>query len=355
MLGHVEVTTLRPLTSLVKPAEFDGVTAPGKEQLRPGSRCKVVFVNYGDLRMKIAVQQQKDVDETPEVKTYPPKEGPDNIESALAKLAADTQFTNIIERVATAAEADWLIRVVNDQVRLIPTSGFAQKDVESPQFMIGSSTQQPEILAQKLKNTLGSISKASSLMNIAGEGYTGRVNAQVELLRFKDVNDRMGKPVPYDAAGRILRPGDIIAFRVTNPTDFTIDVTLLFMDSGYGITAFFPEPGILDDNRLPPGKTIVTPRAEITGDTFGLEQLVTIAVKAGKERLDFSCLEQPTLATARGKARGEKAMTSPLGRLLETAMYGEYEGELEDRGMRKLDLDNYALHLLDWRTVPAEK
>ena len=155
----------------------------------------------------------------------------------------------------------------------------------------------------------------------------------------------------FDTAGRFLKAGDIVAFQITNPNHFAIDVSLLFIDSGYGITAYFPEPGIIDDNRLPPGKTIITPRAEIIGDTFGLESLITIAIKAGKERIDFSCLEQPTLDLASRGERGKRAMESLLGHLFKAVLFGEFGENLENRGMRTLELDNYMLHLLSWRTL----
>lgn len=361
--GYVEVAAVKPLLSSVKPVEFENMPAPGEDKLVSGSRCEVVFVHYGDLRMKIAVQQQKDAGKMPALpgasetlavqETYAPGEGPEVIESALQQL--DVQAVQLVERVVTAAEANWFIRVVNDEILLIPVSGFSGEEGVPPEFTLGNISQNAEILAEKFSYVLLSIARANNLLKLAAAGssakrFRGGVAVNVELIRYKDENDLEGEPVSYETAGRILRPGDLIAFRVENPTKNTIDVTLLFIDSSYGIFTFFPEPGTLDDNRLPPGKILTTPRAEITGDTLGLEQLVTIAVKAEKDRVDFACLEQPSLDRVRDlmSERGTNPLDSPLGKLMQTALFGEGA----HRGMKKADVDNYALHLLDWRTMP---
>ena len=49
--------------------------------------------------------------------------------------------------------------------------------------------------------------------------------------------------VPYDQESRVLRPGEIVAFRVTNPAPVEVDVTLLFISSTYGIKTLFPPHG----------------------------------------------------------------------------------------------------------------
>ncbi|MCP4398359.1 MAG: hypothetical protein GY801_13815 [bacterium] len=353
-VGHVTVTALSPFTALVVPVAFNDLPAPGTAQLLPGSRCQVVFVNYGDFCLKIAVQRQINSGAIAEVETYPPHEGPELIENALQTLTTDPQLTEMIVRVNTSVEADWYIRLVNDQVRLIPKSEFSPQDTASSQFLVGNVAQSTD-LAEKLGEALQNIARVSNLLKIAGtttitdEDDSGKVKVQVELLRFEDDNDQQGTVVSYDTAGRILREGDRIAFRVTNPNDFPIDVSLLFIDSGYGISAFFPEPGRLDDNRLPPGETIPLKalKGRISGDTFGLEQLVTIAVRASSTPIDFSWLEQPTLVKA-----APRGADSPLGKLLTAAMYWE---KLENRGQATDDLNNYAIHLLPWRTIPEEQ
>ena len=91
----------------------------------------------------------------------------------------------------------------------------------------------------------------------------------------------------------------------------------------------------------------------MTAKTVGLENLVVIAVKARVEDLpaDFSFLAQETMPRARGlkgvRGNEERTIDSPLGRLFQNALYGEGA----TRGASSLDIDDYALRLLSWRTL----
>ena len=348
IIGHVRVETTFPLNSLVKPVEFADMAAPVKEQLQSESRCKIVFREYGDLRLKIAVQRRSD-NNSDQIITYSPGEGPDNIEAAFQNLLKDDQFASLVERVADAADADWLIRVICDQIVLIPASGFSKQEGIPPQFNVATIRENGQQLTGKLETKLLGITKATNLMYIA-TGYESsrspdNVNIQLELLRIKD--DKQ-EPVAYTVNGRTLYIGEQIIFRIVNQSEVPVDVTLLFIDSSYGIYSYFPLPGKGENNRLPPGKMLEIPD-EITSDSTGEEYIVAIAVKAGKERIDFSCLEQPTLAMVRSNQSGESAMDSSLGQLLKAAMYGERTGQ----GIDSEALEDYAVHLLSWRTLPA--
>ena len=121
-------------------------------------------------------------------------------------------------------------------------------------------------------------------------------------------------------------------------------VPILSVDSQYGITCLFPESGTVDDNRLMPNQTIEIPRIGVTASTAGPEQVVTIAVRASLDRQDFSCLEQESV----GQLRDTGAMSSPLGKLLETTIYGKGSTRGLDRGA----LSNYRITALPWTTVP---
>ena len=79
-------------------------------------------------------------------------------------------------------------------------------------------------------------------------------------------------------------------------------------------------------NRIRAGETLTVPKIALdASNTFGLENLVVIAVKATtKEPLDFSFMAQPTLEKAlkqRSVSQGSTAK-SPLESLFETSLYG---------------------------------
>lgn len=343
-IGHVRILKTKPLKSSVTSIAYENLPAPAVDKLIPDSRCDIVFVDYGDMRLKIAVQSQNE--ETLEL-----GKGPSSIETALENL--DKQTASLIERVPTATSADWFIRQVNNQSLLIPSSGWIrtlhaeQEAPDAPPSFVLGSTDDNTTLAKNLNMTLFSIARASHLMHLAS-GNVKRsktaVNVNIELIRFKDPNDIQGTPVSYGPNGRMLHPGDEIAFRITNPSAQTIDISLLFIDSGYGIQAVFPLPGTLEDNRLKPGQIIDTPRFEAESGSDGPEQVVAIAVKAGPRPVDFSVLEQPTLE--RTSLRSASALETPLGGLLQSALYGKGA----TRGIGSRHLNNYAVRLLSWQT-----
>jgi hypothetical protein len=282
------------------------------------------------------------------------------VEAAVA--AAEKHASGLIERVAEAAKADWFVRVAGDRVCLVPAAGwdsrFTRSAAKAPpgaapaQFLLGSTADGPE-LARKLKTALSGIARARQLLQLAGAGEVARggdsaVDVEVELLRYKDQTDPGATVVPHGPDGRRLQADQWIAFRVHNLGRLAADVTLLFVDSGYGIHAVFPPPGTAGDNRLEAGKSLTTPRVKVTADTVGAEQVVAIAVRAGRDRGDFTCLEQPTLERARGTAGAVQTLDSPFGRLIQSAMYGSGT----TRGLAVGEVQAYAVRLLPWVTDP---
>jgi hypothetical protein len=251
------------------------------------------------------------------------------------------------------------LRLKDKQVTLVPASGWPQRftkgnaagaESAQPQYTLGEIDEE---FPHRLFQSVGQIAKARHLLGMAqvtasqGRTRSASVDVSLEMLRYTDESDAEGELVPHGDAGRELRSGDLISFRVPNPTTHTVDVTLLFVDSGYGITALFPEPGTIDDNRLGPGETFTLPRVEVTADTVGAEQVVAFAVKSGKDRQDFSCLEQPTLQQARAAGGNLK---SPRGQLLGGMLYGQNK----TRGLKKSEVDTYSVRMLPWVTHPLE-
>jgi S1-C subfamily serine protease len=370
VIGHVQVKEVEPLRSIVEPVTFNEVPPPPVKKLVSGCRCKIVFVDYGDMQMRIAVQTQTGGNGAESLETHPVDKAPQPIESALRDIAKWSN--NLVKRVDDPTKTDWFVRVVKDNVYLIPASGWTRTvgtqpkggdSITPPQFKLGSLAKEEE-LATQLKSALTRIARARNLMYIAttGGGVTrgaASVDVNVELLRFKDKTDRQGEVIPYGSSGRTLHVGDLVAFQVTNPSRQSVDVTLLFIDSGYGIKAIFPKPGIVDDNRLLPHDTFRTPLMRVSKDTTGLENVVTIAVRAQTEKVDFSYLEQPTLEQVKGDAPHNRGLNSPLGQLLENAMYGKgstwgmEDTQLNDRGMEDAQLNEHVVHLLSWQTIFA--
>jgi hypothetical protein len=356
-VGHVRVVQVMPLQALVEPVAFGTLPAPAADTLVPHSRCQVIFVDYGAARLKVAVQVQ--ASPTADVQTIAPGTGPGGLEAAFTALLA--QPGQLVERVTDAAVAAWYVRVIAEEVYLIPALGWshpaapggdnAAQAVAPPQFTLGSVTAGDTVQAA-LQTALTRIARAQHLLSLATMDGTraspdGGVDVGLDILRFPDQNAAQGTVVPYTPAGRVLHSGDSVSFRVTNRTPAAVDVTLLLINSKYGIHTLFPLAAE-QSNRLGPGQQITTLRFPVVPPA-GIDHVVAIAVRAqpSTSTSDFSYLEQPDLPQVRGDSRGAQARNSPLGQFLERAMYGVGT----TRGTRSADLTDYAMRVVSWRTA----
>jgi hypothetical protein len=136
---------------------------------------------------------------------------------------------------------------------------------------------------------------------------------------------------------------------MTNLGKCDVAVSLLYIDAGFGIKAIFPRAGAGTDNILTKkvGKFVTKP-AKITANPAGLEHVVLLAVprRAEQQSPNFSFLEQETLTRVRG-TDDNSSLESPLGRLLQNAMYG-HGGT---RGLESTDTEQSQLLLQSWRVT----
>ncbi len=169
---------------------------------------------------------------------------------------------------------------------------------------------------------------------------------RIEVKVYRQV-DRDWEEIVWSSNGRTLRGGDRPWFEVTNVGQIPLDLTLLYVNSGYGILSFFPTFG---GNRLAPGESTKILAGEITEETLGREQVVAIAVAAdGTVPVNFSYLEQPTLT--RERTRGSQAPQTPLARLLAHATYGVGS----TRGLASTTVESYAVKVLGFNVVPGDR
>jgi hypothetical protein len=202
---------------------------------------------------------------------------------------------------------------------------------------------------------MGQVFRARSLISVASRFEDQRqrdkaaLDVEVEVLRHDDAKAR-GEVLSRPANGWVFRPGDFISFRIKNKSpSLSVDVTLLIVGSDFEIHPFYPKKGELAKS-LPPGQSIDTPPPPgQIGDEppFGPECLVVIAVPAKNPPVDFSALEQDGLARARA-ADGSNSLQSPLGELLESALF-----RTSTRGpLRRTVVQQYGMRVLTWRTEP---
>jgi hypothetical protein len=370
VVGHVCIPKegLRVLEARVESCAFGA--KPIRRDLPEGGQCRPVSIDYGDLRLGVAVDRIVGLEAAADGSQPAPL--PEAERRRLGELLRGIAQAPgaLIKVVDDPDRADWLIRRAAPQagqVYLVPGSGWPlERGAGGLPPLFGPLAAEDRVLKDHLRR----IARFQQLLRIAGdpgaESLLGGpdVDVPIELLRFANDADRVGQVVAWQARGIEFREGEIVGFRVRNLGREPIDVTVLFLDSGFGIKPLFPRvPG--GDNRLPPARAAALPpersaltrQFRITADTVGLEHLVVIAVKAREEEspADFSFLAQETIPRARGlkgvQGNEERTIESPLGRLFQKALFGEGG----TRGASALDIDDYALRLLSWRTLPRPR
>ena len=151
-----------------------------------------------------------------------------------------------------------------------------------------------------------------------------------------------------------MREGDWLGLRVTNNSDSSVDVSVLFVDSNYGIQSIYPqqEDGALENNWLPSGKSEVVVKGDFDANSLGREYFVVLGVTAGPSRIEFSSLAQPPIGVAaRSNAGPSKQLAkSPLGRILQTALYAK--GNF--RGNAAADARQHSVKIISLRVFPKQ-
>ncbi len=352
ILGYLRVESTKVLSSVVVPTEYEGTKPPSVKKLVPGCRCRLEYVDYGDLQMKVAVQTAGPETRDPSARTaetHAEGEGPGWLEQAYARAVEVQSSTGtLFARTADPAEADWFVRAEGDRAVLVPRHGWFGEDGgggdSAPRSFYLPNTQDPGLLGQELHRALNQIHRAHQLMGFANDdsqaAMRGGGPSLFMELRVKGEDGVFHSPVG-EYAGRQFKEGSQIALYWRNDSHQLVDVTVLFVDAELGISPFFPygEP-----NRFAKGDEFELP-IEITGEPLGPEQLVVIALNADslKPPQDLSYMAQPGLSSTRG-TRGD---ASPLERWLSSAM----DGSTLTRGAKRPEMEGYDVQVIDWVTV----
>lgn len=343
IVGHVRITASRLLDADVQPCAHAGV--PARTPLPVGGRCEPVYLDYGPLRLRVGVDRRAAV-----LEARPPAFAADDLERKLHRLAAEAG--SLVQVVSDASEARWLLRPERGRLYLVPVEEAKTRGATPIHPLFGPA---PEATwADWLRSSLARIARAQNLRALAvgsaNELLRGDTDLELDLdlVHLRDRDDRSGELCRADGTVT-LYDGDLVGFRVHNRSQTAVFVTLLFIDSGHGISAVYPGPGNVAE-RLPPDRAVLT-RLRVSSKTTGLEHVVAIAVPAGRVPVDFTCLEQPTLERARSRSDGEAAFESPLGQLLQNALYAE--GGV--RGLGRSDVSRHAFRLLSWHTSPSPR
>jgi hypothetical protein len=320
-LGHVMVESTDLLEARVKPCAHANVPEPRISNLQTGCICRPVYIDFGIQPLKVYLDPTSD-----SIMALAP---------GLRKiaLAEGSMFRCVTQR----SNADFELSGDTRHPLLLT-------DLASNKQLTPSGRPSAE---ESLLNTFQQIARAKNLMQLAqlnGLGTEGSALPQVHI----ELHRKSGGEYQRIAStnGIELHDKEEVRFRLVNAGKEPVDVTLLFIDSGYGIVPMFPYMHTSADNRIEPGGSRDV-QAKVNVDTDGTERVVLIAMAARQAPMDFSFLAQATLEQARGGSRSADAMASPLGQLLRSVQYQDGT----TRGMDMPQMNDYVITSLTWQTA----
>jgi Caspase domain len=340
IIGHIRVQKSEPTEAAVEPCAHAKMAAT--KELAEGGRCDFVYVDYGSMRLRVGAETAGN-DET---------ETHRRVRKMLAAIGKASE--SLIEPAAGGQKADVLVRIKGDKLFLVAADVAQLVGTPPPgaAYFGPYSANQP----QKVQDDLTKIARARNLLklvSVPSATAEDQADLEIEMVKLKDKTDKKGEKLQWEKKGLALKPGDLVGWRVTNRGKTILDVTLLFIDSSYGIDSVFPRRSQAGsgENRFVPGQSFLVGPARVDPKTVGLEHMLMIAVKGEGQPVDFTCLAQPSLEKAEYAATrggGKPALATPLGRLLKNAVYAQGAS----RGINMVEADTQVLRLLSWTVAP---
>ncbi|MCW5700491.1 MAG: caspase family protein, partial [Rhodospirillales bacterium] len=293
VLGYARVEHAASTYALLVPSDHEGRDAT--TEVPRGAFARLV-----DARLKTSVR----VGEPPE----PPSERDDfaTVREILNSLHDRQSDDLAIEWVAPGEAADIHLVVREGRLWFLSSSGRLATDgpMKSASLTIPETNSDEagrRRLAANIITNLVRIGRVANLYRIAGH-LSGNAIANSLDVRFKVTRGADGALESLEANEfPTLFDGDRLAFTMRNEGNAPLDVTVLFIDSAFGIEPWFPVDG--RNNRLMPGDT-VEDALEVTLTTTGMERLffIAAATQAASPGTNFSYLAQPRLVTRGGKS-----------------------------------------------------
>ena len=325
VVGHVRIRDLGAYASTVEPCAFE--KAPLVATLPDGGACAAVFVDVGDLQIRVAVD--------PVGADGNPIWGA--VRARLDELLKRASVPgSLVKAVAEVDDAEWLLSDRDGAIAIFANGVGSKKDGE---IRVVPDKGDDEFAAELA--ALNRIARAENLKRVAigamPLGDEGRVRLAVKMA-WQKAADRQD-PVKWPAPTVPAFDGDRLSISLKNPGKIAVDVTLLYVSRDCEIKALYPRRDG-DLNRLRPGDAVVLP-LKFENDADGQEHLIAIAVPGQGPTTDFTLLAQPKLPLARGDGV-ERSLKSPLGRLLSRGMFGVGM----TRGLDAVDADDCRMTMI---------
>ncbi len=322
IIGYVEVTDVTPTSATVKSCPGPKhKKAIADDKLPDFSRCTILFRNFGDMKLKVAIH----------VEGADPKAQAKKVHNILQQL--DDETRQLFTITDDEAEAEWLLWIEDNRVhwrqgegiRFDPQQGPRDKEPTVRKWYGNYPANQPEKLAAHLAGDIQTIFTWNNVWRIAGAMGNkggGEENSDLTFEMFRgSFNSKDRKQV---LSGTPLLPGETLSWRIRNQGFQDLWVTILYLDADFQIQEIIT-------TALEKGDDIKR-SGNIGGDTSGLEGFIVLGIpqKTVPGKPSFAFLNQkglkafnPPSLKERARAFETNALKTPFSLLMKQAAVGK--------------------------------
>ena len=340
--GYVRVTAVQPWEATVVPYAYGDKEARSPEELPTPGNCRVEYIDYGALRLRVAVAG---LSNDSKLLNLADRALHGEQQAALVKVVEGmaSAENSLVELVDTPEQAHWWL-LVDERGVYLRQAGDEADEAARKDHLFG-----PYALdgTEELEEALLRVAKVVNLRQLAAASDTvvTRSAAAEVVASIGQRNLTTGEITPVSKFAPLRwRNGDQAVVTLTNRGRLPVDVTVLYIDSAFGIAPFLPLYAG-HDNRLYPGADAkpLDVRFDINDSTLGFEDVIVITQVIDPTRqngfVSFAGIAQPQLTRTRGEG------DTPLQRLMDHAAFGE------TRGAGAPPLASYSIQRLKWEVI----
>ena len=317
VLGYVRVTSASATMSEVAPLAYNGKPEIDLAALGAANFARPVDLKV-DFTLRVSTPAAGEACEAPAAIAT----------AAIAELRDSRGIARRVRWVAPTEAAD--VRLCQRRGELLLLDGSAGIDPSGLRGAPAVALRQPAPagktaltpLAMELGLALEKVGRVANLARLAAGVGGGTQRLQVKLTLTPECEGAGCDRAPQlltPTSRPTLRDGDKITVELTNPSQQSVDATVLYVDALYGITALFPDADRGELPRIEPGGRLTF---EITANATpaGFERMLVIAVPVAPQAppASFAGLAQQGVAASAKRGGG----TIGVVELFEEAAFG---------------------------------
>ncbi len=298
VLGYIEITNAKLTESTAKNIKYNDKPALSKLPKSSYARLHASNISY---RLTVALTENTDGN------TKHPGAQINTIAKAIKKDNPELS----LELVDAGEQADIRLHIDKAMNKLwfLPPTG--QSPEENPHIQNFIPIKSGQINKNEMAAALSRIAKVSNLLKL-GDSLDNQMTAALQAQLFMQRDNQWVEIQSHEAP--TLKDQQEIKILLTNNSNKPIDVTLLFVDSLYGITPVFPNSG-QTVNRIEPKGSVPVAGAIDASMSTGNEGFMVIAVEAEPQSqiANFSFLGQTGFSRGADIPTGLSALLSQAG------------------------------------------